>query len=86
MRFFFLSQKYVAAFELIVIRPDLIGGDLLLNEFVVGLVLVESADHVIAISPGVLIIQVAFESGGIGVPDHIQPVPAPAFAILRRGQ
>ena len=65
---------------------SLVAGDLLLEEHVVRLVLVERADHVIAVAPGVGTVEVVLEAVGIGVARDIQPVAAPALAIVRRGQ
>ena len=52
-----------------------------------GLSLLNARDDVIAIAPGVAdrrrFHPVAV---GVGVAGHVEPVPAPAFAVMRRGQ
>ncbi len=65
-----------------------VGGELFEDEQVIRLVLVEAADHVIAISPGVEVIRVfALPLDvplGVAVAGRIQPVPAPSFPVVRR--
>ena len=63
-----------------------VAGDVLLHELVVREVLVESADHVVAIAPGVLLVEVEFVAVGFGEAHQIEPVPGPALAIVRRDQ
>ena len=65
---------------------ELVAGDLLLQERVVGFVLIERADHVVAIAPGVGAVVVLLEAARIGVPGDIQPVAAPSLAVVRRGE
>ena len=63
-----------------------VAGELFLHKTGVGLILVEGADDIVAVGPGIgpqLILVVA---AGVGVLHHIQPVPAPAFAVMRGGQ
>ncbi len=62
----------------------LVAGDLLLDEAIVGLVVIEGADHVIAIAPGVRPVLIEFEAIGVGVANHVQPLRGPALAIMRR--
>ena len=69
-----------------IVRPQFIAGDLLLDEAVIGLVLVERLDDVIAVAPGIRPRLVALESFAFGVAGEIQPVPRPAFAIVRRSE
>ena len=59
---------------------DDITGDLLANELIVRFVFVERADHVVAIHPGVLAIQIAFAAIGLGPADHVEPVLRPTLA------
>ena len=68
------------------VRPNLVAGDLLFDEPVVRLVLVERPDHVIAISPGFRTVAIVLEAAGVGIADHIEPVPAPALAVVRRSK
>ena len=53
---------------------------------VVGLVAVEGADDVVAIAPGVGAVRVVLEAVGVGVADDVEPVAAPALAVVRRGE
>ena len=67
-------------------RPQLVAGDLLLHEAVVGLVLVEatrSRNRDSARRWGGL---VRFEAVALGVARQVQPVPRPALAVVRRGE
>ena len=59
---------------------------LLDRELAVGLVVVETADQVVSIRPGVLAREVPLESLALGEPDQVQPVPRPALAVVRRRQ
>ncbi len=61
-----------------------VAGDLLLHEPGVRLVRVERADDVVAVRPGVrprLVLVVAVR---LAVVDHVEPVPRPPLAVLRR--
>ena len=61
-----------------------VAGDLLLHEPGVGLVVVERADDVVAVGPGVrprLVLVVAVR---VAVVDDVEPVPRPALAVVRR--
>ncbi len=66
----------------------LIGGELLADELIVGQVVVEGRDHVVAIGVGIRIAAVLGEDValGVGVAGHVEPVPAPALAVGGRGQ
>ena len=68
------------------IFPEDIAGKLLDDKAVVQLVLVQSADHVIAVGPGSRARRVHLETGGLGEPHHVQPMARPSFAVLGRGQ
>src|SRR5262249_13414828 len=63
-----------------------VAGDLLLNESPIGLILVEGADDVIAVRPGVGAGLVLVVAVGVAVVDHVEPVSAPPLAAGRRGQ
>ena len=71
-------------------RSELVGRHLFQDEPVERLVLVEGADDVIAIGPGVRITIILPDllhiALGVGVARHVQPVSAPAFAVMRGGQ
>ena len=63
-----------------------ISRDLLLHEAPIGLVLVEGANDVITIRPGVrpgLVLVIAVR---LTVMDYVEPMPRPALAIVRRSQ
>ena len=55
-------------------------------KLVVGLVVVEAADDVVAIAPGERLGAVALVAVGLGVADQVEPVPAPLLAVVRRGE
>ena len=65
---------------------QLVAGKLLADELVVRLVVVERADDVVAVPPGVWLRPVALEAVGLGVADQVEPVPRPALAVVRRGE
>src|SRR5262249_26441223 len=69
-----------------IIRRDLIAGDLLENELIVGLVAIERVDDVIPVSPGVEAVVVVLPAVGLAEANHVQPVTAPALPVIRRGQ
>jgi len=69
-----------------IVRGELVGGELLADELVVGFVLVERADHVVAIHPGLGTEVVGAVAVALGVADHVEPVLAPAFAVARAGE
>ena len=60
--------------------------DLLADELVVRLVVVERVDHVVAVAPRVRPRVVLLEARRVGVAGHVEPVPAPALAVVGRGQ
>ena len=59
-------------------------GDLLADELVVGLVRVERRDHPVAITPCFGKSEIAFLAGAFREARHVEPVPPPALAELRR--
>ena len=63
-----------------------ITGDLLLDEPVIGRVVVEGADDIVAVGPGVRALGVHFKAVCVGITHNIQPVLRPAFAIARTGE
>ena len=62
-----------------------VAGDLLDDEPVVGQVAVEGVDDPVAIEPDVPRL-VLLEAVGVGVPGRVEPVPAPALAVVRARQ
>ena len=63
---------------------ELVARDLLADELVVRLVGVEGVDDVVAVAPGVGPVVVLLEPAGVRVARHVQPVAAPALAVVRR--
>ena len=61
----------IAAAPFHVARPDFIGGELLLHEAVIRLVVIEGFDHPIAISPSVAVILFGLKPGRVRVPCDI---------------
>ena len=55
---------------------------MLLEEAIVGFVLIEGVDHVVAVTPGFRVGHVHFAAGALGVANNIQPMPTPALAKL----
>ena len=78
-----LGREVVEAFQFEVVRKELVSGDLLLDEAVVGLVVVEGLDRVVPIAPGVGMVVLGVGSA-VGVPDDIQPMLPPAFPVTGR--
>ena len=74
------------AFEIHVHGPQLIGGNLLLHEGLVRFVGVVALDHPVAIPPRRREEMIRFESRRVGVAHEIEPIPAPSFAVSRRGK
>ena len=67
-----------------------VGGELVLDEPIEAEVFVERADDVVAIGIGERADPVVAEHQhavlGVGVAGDVEPVPAPALAVMRRGQ
>ena len=64
---------------------ELVGGDLLDDEPVVGQVVVERADDLVAVGVRVRVAALLLEDValGVGVAGDVEPVPAPALAVVR---
>ena len=60
-----------------------VASDLLADELIVRLVVVQRADHVVAVWPGVRPLAVRFESVGLAKANQVEPVPRPALAVAR---
>ncbi len=60
--------------------------DLFAEKAVVGFVVVEGIDDIIAVAPCVWADLVTFESVGVGVVGDVEPVPSPAFAVVGGGE
>ncbi len=67
-------------------RVENVAGDLFSDKSSVRLVVVECSDHVVSVGPRIGPKFVFVVAAGIRVFDYVQPVPSPAFAILRRRQ
>ena len=63
-----------------------IAGDVFFDKLIVGNVLVEGPNDVIAIPPGVELVIVEFVPIGFRKAHQVQPVTCPSFAIVRRSQ
>jgi hypothetical protein len=63
-----------------------VAGDLLANESRIEFILVEGADDPVAVRPGKIATLVLVVAVRVAVVNDVQPVPAPAFAVARRGQ
>ena len=63
-----------------------VAGELLDEELVVGFVVVEGADDVVAVAPGVAVGDVFVHAVGVGVAGDVEPVAGPARAVLGRGE
>ena len=61
---------------------EFVAGDLFADEVGVGFVLVETANDVVAVAPGVGAIVVVGEAGGVGVAGDIEPMPGEVFAVI----
>ena len=59
---------------------------MLLHELIVGEILIERADDVVAVAPGFLLLEIELMAAGFRETHQIEPVPGPALAIMRRGQ
>ena len=68
------------------VRAELIAGELIADEPVVGQVGVERLDDVVAVRPGVGAGEVGLETIGLGEARHVQPMAGPFLAEPRRGQ
>ena len=79
-------EKAGGDLELGVVRIELVAGELLGEEAVVGLVGVERADDVVAVAPGVGANGILAIAVRLGIADQVEPVPRPSLAVPRRGQ
>src|SRR5579883_65569 len=70
----------------VVAASQLVAGQLLGYESVVGLILVKGTDDVVAVAPGVRPLAVGLVAIGLGVAGDVQPMLGPALAVIRGGQ
>src|SRR5262249_17208765 len=69
-----------------VVAVDLVAGKLLAEKAVVGLVVVEALDDVVAVTPDERLGTIALVTIGLGIADQVEPVASPLFAVMRRGE
>jgi len=67
-------------------RTPLVASELLEQEAVIGFVIVEGANDVIAVTPGIVAVRVVLETIGLGKADNVEPVLAPVLPIVRIGE
>ncbi len=65
-------------------RRQQIAGELLDEELVVRQIAIEGVDDVVAIPPGELHHRVGVVRGRLGVAHHVEPMPGPTLAVMRR--
>ena len=65
---------------------DRITRDLFSHELRVGFVLVEAFDHIVAVVPSVFANAIVFKALTFCITSHVQPMPTPSLAIMRRGK
>src|SRR5262249_62198853 len=69
-----------------VVGIQFVAGELLAEESVVGLVVVEGVDDVVAVTPGEGAWVVRLEAVALGEAGEVEPERGPALAVLRRGR
>ena len=60
---------------------EFVSGELFLEKAVVGLVLVERLDHVVAVAPGIGAVEICAVAVGVGIANEIKPDAGPALAV-----
>ena len=65
---------------------QLVTGQLFSDESIVRLVAVEAANDIVAIPPRIRPFDIVRETAGIGVTDHIEPMPRLLLAVMRATQ
>ena len=66
-----------------IVREQFVAGNLFKHEAIEWLVRVETANHVVAISPRIGPLEVIGIPGGVRVAGYIQPMPPPALSVTR---
>src|SRR5207247_10750151 len=69
--------------RLVFLGRDFVARELLGQKAVEGLIVLKSANDVIAIAPRVLAMRIVFEAIGLGETYHVQPVLPPALTVVR---
>ena len=80
------DQQLLVALARLLALNHFVACELLAQELIVWLVRVKGLDDIVAIAPQSGQIAVVLESLGLGKADHIQPVLAPALAVVRAFQ
>src|SRR5205085_10063587 len=65
---------------------QLIASDLLADETVVGFVIVQRTDDIVAIAPRIRAVGVRFITVGLRITNEIEPVARPMLAVARTGE
>ena len=65
---------------IVIRRRHEVAGDLLAQEQVVRLVLIEGADHIVAVPPRVRVEDIGFLTAGLAKARNVKPVPTPSLA------
>ena len=65
---------------------DLVTSDLFFEELIVGFVVVERIDDVVAAAPGIGAIEIMLEPARVRVARHVEPMTTPALTVVRRSQ
>ena len=63
--------------------PEFISGHLLHQELVIRLILIQTANDIIPVTPRLFVMDIGFKSAGIGIADNIEPMSCPPFPVLR---
>ena len=79
------DEQLAVAAPVLVLR-QLISGKLFREKDVERLVLIQRANHIISVAPGMDAFPVRLVAVGLGVACHVKPVLRPALAIVRRCQ
>ena len=79
------TQKPGRNGRLRIIGVQFVAGELFADEGVVRFVGIETADYIVAVTPGIGALEVVRVPAGIGIADYVQPVSSPPFAITGRG-
>ena len=79
------DQEAGGGFDGGVTGMELVGGELLDDEAIEGLVAVEGTDDVVAVGPGVFAEVILLEAVTFAEANDVEPVASPALAIVRGG-
>jgi hypothetical protein len=68
------------------LRGKAVAVDVFAEKGVVGEVLIEGADDVVAVAPGFVLVEIELVAAGFGEADEVEPVAGPAFAVSGGGE